>query len=165
MGDVAIRRVRERLGSEPTTVIALLGLLVKLVKWLVVAVAYVLVGLVKMVTIVVVLAFFTSRGAVRRLLDAKGRNDDDGGDEYDLGYPSGLGRSSERLTQDAFDARWQRERDLRVAERRVGRANHGDAVVTRSAGKRAVVAAGSDGLESSERGWTASERGAAVVRP
>ncbi len=95
--------------------ITLLGLVFKLIKWTVITVAYLLVGLVKLVAIIVVLIFFTTRSGVRRLLDAKERTEGDDADEYDLGYPSHLGRSSERLSRDAFDARWQRERDLRVA--------------------------------------------------
>jgi hypothetical protein len=98
-------------------VITLFGLVVKLIKWTVITVAYLLVGLTKLVTIIVVLIFFTARAGIRRLLEAKDRKEDDDTAEYDLGYPPHMGRSSERLTRDAFDARWQRERDLRVAGR------------------------------------------------
>ncbi len=118
--------------------ITLLGLVFKLIKWTVITVAYLLVGLVKLVTIIVVLIFFTSRAGIRRLLDAKEQRDDDP-DEYDLGYPSHLGRSSERLTRDAFDARWQRERDLRVAGRRSDPADgSGARAYTAASGERHV---------------------------
>ena len=103
------------------TVISLVRLVAKLVKWVVITVAYLLVGLAKLVTIVVVLLFLTGRAGVRRLVDAKDRSDGDAEEEYDLGYPSHVGRSTPSLhgiSRDAFDARWQRERDLRVAERR-----------------------------------------------
>ena len=92
--------------------ITLVTLFFKLIKWTVLTVAYLLVGLAKLVTIIIVLIFFTARAGIRRLLDAKSGSDDET-EEYDLGYPSYYGRSSERLTRDAFDARWQRERDLR----------------------------------------------------
>ncbi len=106
-------------------------LLVKIVKWTVITVAYLLVGLAKLVTIVVVLVFMTSRAGIRRLLDAKDRQDGDGEpDEYDLGYPSHVGRivpATQGMSRDAFDARWQRERDLRVAERKARRSRTGEA--------------------------------------
>ena len=101
--------------------ISLVGLVVKLVKWTAITVAYLLCGLAKLVAIVVVLLFMTGRAGVRRLIDARDRSDGDPGDEYDLGYPSHVGRvgpSLHGVSRDAFDARWQRERDLRVAERR-----------------------------------------------
>jgi len=107
--------------GEGATVISLVGLVVKLIKWIVIAVAYLLVGLAKVVTIVVVLLFLTGRAGVRRLANAKARSDGAAEEEYDLGYPSHVGRSMPSLhgvSRDAFDARWQRERDLRVAERR-----------------------------------------------
>jgi hypothetical protein len=159
------------------------------VKWVVIVTAYLLVGLVKLVTIVVVLAFFTSRAAIRRMLDAKDRRDGGDDDEYDLGYPSHVGRSSERLTQDAFDARWQRERDLRVAQRQVGDTGRGEPRATVPRDDRAVdetgnaaipgvghgsfgpVAATSNGHvhhETRELGWKGSDRsdrGATVIRP
>jgi hypothetical protein len=168
--------------------IAMFGLIVKLVKWLVIAVAYVLVGLVKLVTILVVLVFFTSRAAIRRLFDARNHRTDDE-DEYDLGYPSYVGRSSERLTQDAFDARWQRERDLRVAQRRVDGADRRGGLPTVPPDHRTVdekgnaavlgaqhgsfgpVTATANGLvhhETREHRWKASDRtdpGARVIRP
>jgi hypothetical protein len=112
--------------TESEIVITLIGLAFKLVKWTVITVAYLLVGLVKLVTIIAVLIFFTARAGIRRLLDAKERKDGEEPDDYDLGYPSHIGRSSERLTRDAFDARWQRERDLRVAGRRSDRPGEGD---------------------------------------
>ncbi len=102
-------------------VISLVGLVVKLVKWAVITVAYLLVGLAKLLAIVVVLLFVTGRAGVRRLADAKDRSDGQAEDEYDLGYPSHVGTSMPSrhgVSRDAFDARWQRERDLRVAERR-----------------------------------------------
>jgi hypothetical protein len=109
----------------------LLLLVVKLVKWTVITAAYLLVGLVKLVTIVVVLVFLTGRAGVRRLVDAKDRQDEDGEpDEYNLGYPSHVGRSvpsSPGISRDAFDARWQRERDLRVADRRDRRSRNSEA--------------------------------------
>ncbi len=108
-------------------------LVVKIVKWTVITVAYLLVGLAKLVTIVIVLLFLTGRAGIRRLLDAKDRQDDDGEpDEYDLGYPSHVGRivpTTQGMSRDAFDARWQRERDLRVAERRARRAGTAEARV------------------------------------
>ena len=104
----------------------------------VLTVAYLLVGLAKLVTIIIVLIFFTARAGIRRLLDAKSGSDDET-EEYDLGYPSYYGRSSERLTRDAFDARWQRERDLRVAERRRYRSEGGPShASTASSGERHV---------------------------
>jgi hypothetical protein len=118
-----------------TTVISLVGLVVKLVKWSVITVAYLLVGLAKLVAIVVVLLFVTARAGVRRLVDAKDRSDGVAEDEYDLGYPSHVGTSMPSLhgvSRDAFDARWQRERDLRVAERRERRARAGTARVVSS---------------------------------
>jgi hypothetical protein len=174
--------------------ITLIGLVFKVIKWAVIAVAYLLVGLTKLVTIVVVLIFFTARAGVRRLLDAKGRKDDDEADEYDLGYPSSVGRSSVRLTQDAFDARWQRERDLRIAERRPRQVGGGDRLPTPTptptpaTGERddemgnAAVQPPLDGRFESvagtangfvdhgtrERRWDVSERsgqGATVIRP
>jgi hypothetical protein len=84
-----------------------------------------LVGLAKLLAIVVVLLFMTGRAGVRRLVDAKDRSDGVAEDEYDLGYPSHVGTPTPSLhgvSRDAFDARWQRERDLRVAERRERRA-------------------------------------------
>jgi hypothetical protein len=168
--------------------ITLVGLVFKLVKWTVITVAYLLVGLIKLVSIVVVLIFFTARAALRRLLDAKERDDDDP-DEYDLGYPTPLGRSSERLTRDAFDARWQRERDLRIAERRTGEAAERDRIPSAPAGEpdademgNAAVrpplrssfgsdSATANGLvhhETREHRWNASDRdgqGATVMRP
>jgi hypothetical protein len=116
-------------------VISLVGLVVKLVKWSVITVAYLLVGLAKLVAIVVVLLFVTARAGVRRLVDAKDRSDGVAEDEYDLGYPSHVGTSMPSLhgvSRDAFDARWQRERDLRVAERRERRARAGTARVVSS---------------------------------
>ena len=133
---VPVSPVGAAVATGSGAVIALIGLVFKLVKWTVITVAYLLVGLVKLVTIVVVLIFFTARAGIRRLLDAKERNDDDEADEYDLGYPSHIGRSSERLTGDAFDARWQRERDLRVAGRRSDRPGEdGARVYTASSGE------------------------------
>ncbi len=169
--------------------IAVFGLLFKVVKWVVIVTAYLLVGLVKLVTIVVVVAFFTSRAAIRRMLDAKDRRDGDDDDEYDLGYPSHLGRSSERLTQDAFDARWQRERDLRVAQRRADDAGRGQprtpvdrpvhpvgergnaAIRGVEHGSFGPVGATSNGHvhhETREHRWKDSDRddrGATVIRP
>jgi hypothetical protein len=118
--------------------ITLIGLICKVIKWTVITVAYLLVGLTKLVTIVVVLIFFTARAGVRRLLDAKERSGDDDDNEYDLGYPTPVGRTSERLTRDAFDARWQRERDLRIAERQTVRTHSGDRLPAPEAGGRAV---------------------------
>ena len=120
----------------------MIGLIFKLIKWTVITVAYLLVGLVKLVSIVVVLVFFTARAGVRRLLDAKGRRDDDEHDEYDLGYPHPMGRSSERLTRDAFDARWQRERDLRVAERSSRRGDGADPLAAPRSGGSTVDGVG-----------------------
>jgi hypothetical protein len=100
-------------------VTALFQLLFKIVKWTVITVAYLLLGLAKLMAIVVVLVFLAGRAGVRRLLDAKERSAAiDDADEYDLGYPSQSPRPSP--SRDAFDSRWQRERDLRVAERQAG---------------------------------------------
>jgi hypothetical protein len=100
-------------------VIALFQLLFKIVKWTVITVAYLLLGLAKLVAILVVLVFMTARASVRRLLDAKERSADIAdADEYDLGYPSP--EPPPLPSRDAFDSRWQRERDLRVAERQAG---------------------------------------------
>ena len=97
----------------------------KVIKWTVITVAYLLVGLAKLVTILLVLLFLAGRAGVRRLLDAKDRRAEaDEPEEYDLGYPAHVGRPSasrDGVSRDAFDARWQRERDLRVAERRARR--------------------------------------------
>ncbi len=105
--------------------ITLLRLVTKAVKWSVIIAAYLVLGLAKLATILVVLLFLSARAGIRRLIDTKERRAlDDEPDEYDLGYPSGAsyeGRSSRSypgVSRDAFDARWQRERDLRVAERR-----------------------------------------------
>lgn len=117
--------------------ITLITLAVKVIKWTVIAIAYLLVGLLKLVSIMVVLLFFAARAGIRRLRGAAGRRADD--DEYDLGYPSQFGRSSERLTRDAFDARWQLERDRRVAGRRSDRPDGGEPrIVTRSSGDRRI---------------------------
>ena len=87
-------------------------LLFKIVKWTVITVAYLLLGLAKLVTILVVLVIVAAKAGVRRLLDAKERRAAiEDPDEYDLGYPP------PGPSRDAFDWRWQRERDLRVAER------------------------------------------------
>jgi hypothetical protein len=52
-------------------------------------------------------------------LDAKERSAAiEDADEYDLGYPSPA--PAPAPSRDAFDSRWQRERDLRVAERQAG---------------------------------------------
>ena len=60
----------------------------KVIKWTVIVVAYLLVGLAKLVTILLVLLFLTGRAGIRRLLDDKGRRAEaDEPDEYDLGYP------------------------------------------------------------------------------
>ena len=110
-------------------VISLVRLVAKLVKWAVITLAYLLVGLAKVVSIVVVLLFLTGRAGIRRLVDARDHSaEDDGHDEYDLGYPSHVGRSVPSLhgvSRDAFDARWQRERHLRVAERKERRVPSG----------------------------------------
>lgn len=107
--------------------ITLFHLLVKIVKWTVITVAYLLLGLAKLVAILVVLVVVAGRAGVRRLLDAKERRDGaDEPDEYDLGYPS------PGLSMDAFDSRWQRERDLRVAERQARQLRGGEARVVTS---------------------------------
>ncbi len=118
--------------------ITLVHVVTKVVKWAVITVAYLMVGLAKLATILVVLLFLTARAGIRRLLEAKERRRlDDEPDEYDLGYPSQPpygGRSSRShpaVSRDAFDARWQRERDLRVAQRRM---REGDADVWVSTG-------------------------------
>ena len=98
---------------------ALFQLLFKIIKWTVITVAYLLLGLAKLVAILVVLVFLTARAGVRRLLDAKERSAAvEDADEYDLGYPPPS--PSPSPSRDAFESRWQRERDLRVAERQAG---------------------------------------------
>ena len=101
----------------------------KVIKWTVIVVAYLLVGLAKLVTILLVLLFLTGRAGVRRLLETKDRRAEaDEPEEYDLGYPAHVGRPSASrhgVSRDAFDARWQRERDLLVAERRARRREAG----------------------------------------
>jgi hypothetical protein len=123
----------EAIEPAPRGLVAVIGLfqlLFKIVKWTVIVVAYLLLGLGKLVAILVVLTFMTARAGVRRLLDAKERSaaivD---ADEYDLGYPSP--EPSPSPSRDAFDSRWQRERDLRVAERQAGQlAERGARVVS-----------------------------------
>lgn len=111
--------------------VMLVLLAVKIVKWTVITTAYLLVGLAKLISIVVVLVFLSGRAGVRRLVDARDRRDEEGEpDQYDLGYPAHVGRivpSTQGMSRDAFDARWQRERDLRVAERRARRLETGEA--------------------------------------
>ena len=109
---------------------SLFQLLFKVVKWTVIAVAYLLLGLAKLVAILVVVIFMTARAGVRRLLDAKERSAAiEDADEYDLGYPAP--GPSPLPSRDAFDSRWQRERDLRVAERQAGqRGDRGARVVS-----------------------------------
>ena len=107
--------------------ISLFHVLFKIVKWALIAAAYVLLGLAKLVTILVVLAIVATRGGIRRLLDAKERRAAiEDPDEYDLGYPP------PGPSRDAFDARWQRERDLRVAERQALRPGDREARVVSS---------------------------------
>jgi hypothetical protein len=99
---------------------ALFQTIFKIVKWTVITVAYVLLGLAKLVAILVVLVFLSARAGVRRLLDAKERSAAvEDAEEYDLGYPASA--PTPTPTRDAFDSRWQRERDLRVAEREADR--------------------------------------------
>jgi len=109
---------------------SLFQLLFKVVKWTVIAVAYLLLGLTKLVAILVVLVFMTTRAGVRRLLDAKERSAAVAdADEYNLGYPAP--GPSPLPSRDDFDSRWQRERDLRVAERQAGqRGDRGARVVS-----------------------------------
>ena len=116
--------------------ITLFHLLFKIVKWTVITVAYLLLGLAKLVTILVVLVIVAGSAGVRRLLDAKERRAAiEDPDEYDLGYPS------PELSRDAFDSRWQRERDLRVAERQVRQLGDREArvVSSRSVSSRSEV--------------------------
>lgn len=92
--------------------ISLFHLLFKIVKWTAITVAYLLLGLAKLVAILVVLVIVAARAGAGRLLDAKERRAaSEDTEEYDLGYPP------PGPSRDAFDSRWQRERDLRVAER------------------------------------------------
>jgi len=93
-------------------VIGLFHLLFKIVKWTVITVAYLLLGLAKLVAILVVLVVVAARAGAGRFLDVKERRAaSEDTEEYDLGYPP------PGTSRDAFDSRWQRERDLRVAER------------------------------------------------
>ncbi len=91
--------------------IALARLVIKIAKWTVITLAYLLVGLAKLVTIVVVLLFLTGRAGLRRLSEAKDRRGvGDEPAEYDLGYPEHVGYSVPTLhgvSRDAFDARWR----------------------------------------------------------
>jgi hypothetical protein len=93
--------------------IFLIRIMGKIVKWAVIAVAWLIAGLVKVVAIAIVLAFFGARAAIRHVRDGSDDEDDDPySGFYDLerkeGPPSG----------DSFDDAVQRERDHRVARSR-----------------------------------------------
>ncbi len=93
--------------------ILLFRLMVKIVKWAVIVVAYLIMGLFKLLTITIVLVFFAARAAIRHL-----RRDTD---EEDPGPYRGfydLERRAGPSAEDSFDATVQRERDHRVARSR-----------------------------------------------
>jgi uncharacterized membrane protein len=94
--------------------ILLVRALVKLVKWALIAVAYVMLAVGKVVAFVVVLAFLGVRAGILHLRDGRDRGaDEEHVHEYEPGYRS-YGNSL-----DSFDADWQWERDMRLAQRRI----------------------------------------------
>jgi hypothetical protein len=93
--------------------ILLLRLIVKMVKWAVIVVAYMIVGLVKLLAIAVVLVIVGARAAVRRL---RMEPDEEDTDLYRGFYD--LERTASPPSLDSFDATVQRERDHRVARSR-----------------------------------------------
>jgi hypothetical protein len=115
-------------------VVSVVRALITILKWATVAVAYVLLGLLKLATIVIVLAYFSGRAGLRRLLDARERRDAADEQEYDLGYPpmfdprapmahgSDWSDAAPIASRDAFDPQWQRERDVLLARRQGGTA-------------------------------------------
>ena len=92
--------------------ILLLYAVVKIVKWTLITVTYVLIELAKLGALLLVLIFVGCRAVVRRLRDTRGAKEPD-----ELQGLYALQHGSRGVSRDTFDARWQRERDLRVAER------------------------------------------------
>jgi hypothetical protein len=84
----------------------------KIIKWTVITVTYVLIELVKLGLVVLFLVFVGCRAVIRRLRDSKGAKEPD-----ELQGLYALQNGARGISRDTFDARWQRERDLRVAER------------------------------------------------
>jgi uncharacterized membrane protein YeiB len=110
-------------------VILLFYALVKIVKWTLITVTYVLIELVKLGVLLLFVIFVACRGVVHRLRDSKGAKEPD-----ELQGLYALQNGPRGVSQDTFDARWQRERDLRVAERQEAVSEHGVGVEGRSAG-------------------------------
>jgi hypothetical protein len=96
--------------------ILLLRLIVKIVKWAVIVVAYMIMGLVKLLTIAILLVFFGARAAIRH---ARMDTDEEEPDLYRGFYD--LERRASLPSGDSFDATVQRERDHRVARSRKAR--------------------------------------------
>jgi hypothetical protein len=86
--------------------------LVKIVKWTLITVTYVLIELVKVGALLLFFIFVGCRAVVRRLWDSKGAKEPD-----ELQGLYALQNGPRGISRDTFDARWQRERDQRVAER------------------------------------------------
>jgi hypothetical protein len=93
-------------------VILLFYAVVKIIKWTLITVAYVVFELLKLGVLLMLLIFMGCRGVVRRLGDTRGAKEPD-----ELQGLYALQHGSRGVSRDSFDARWQRERDLRVAER------------------------------------------------
>jgi hypothetical protein len=93
--------------------IFLLRIMGKIVKWVVIAIAWLIAGVVKVVAIAIVLAFFGTRAAIRHVRDG---TDDEDADPY-FGFYD-LERRADPPSGDSFDAAVQRERDHRVARSR-----------------------------------------------
>lgn len=92
----------------------------KLVKWVVIMAAYVALAVGKVVALLVVLAFLAGRAGIRRLRHGRDTDpDEEHSHEYEPGSRS-YGRA-----MDSFDADWQWERDMRLAQRRASLSNGG----------------------------------------
>lgn len=110
-----VRTDRDRLRptrAETSVVILPLYALVKIVKWTLITVTFVLIELVKLGGLLLFMIFVACRAVVRRLRDSKGAKEPD-----ELQGLYALQNGPRGVSRDTFDARWQRERDLRVAER------------------------------------------------
>jgi len=92
-------------------VILLLYAVVKIVKWTLITVTYVLIELAKLAALLLGLIVVGFRALVRRLRDTRGAKEPD-----ELQGLYALQHGLRGVSRDTFDARWQRERDLRVAE-------------------------------------------------
>ncbi len=90
--------------------ILLVGLFFKMIKWALVILVYLVIGVAKLVAIVVVLCYFGVRAVMRSL---RRERDDQVSDPYQGLYD--LEDRSHPVSQDRFDAVWQQERDRRVA--------------------------------------------------